>query len=53
MISIEINEEESTKQNMVYTLQYIAQQIEAGNTSGYGPNWRLIGEEEKEVENED
>jgi len=48
MITIKITEEVKTYQDMVSLLEEIAIQIDRGCTSGYHPNWALIGEEEKE-----
>lgn len=46
MITITIQEEAKTKNDLVYLLQQIAEQIEEGYSSGYNPNWVLSGEEE-------
>lgn len=45
MISIEINEEVNTKEDMVYLLEDIARQLRQGNTSGVSPSWSLNEEE--------
>lgn len=50
MITIEITEDVSTKQDMVYLLEHIAKMIEEGYTSGYYPTWALSGEESLENE---
>lgn len=49
MISINIQEEKSTRQDMVYLLRHIANQIEQGITQGYYPHWNIEGKEEEVV----
>lgn len=50
MITIEINEEVESNEDMVHLLEEIARSIRSGNTSGVSPSWSL--NEEEEVPNE-
>ena len=50
MISITVTEETRTADDMAHVLRTIADKIEQGYTSGYGPNFSLNGEEETEFE---
>lgn len=49
MITIEINEEVESNEDMVHLLEDIARSIRSGNTSGVSPSWSL---NEEEVPNE-
>lgn len=51
MITIVVNEESSTTEDMALVLERIVCLIRQGNTSGYDPDWELSGDEEPE-ENE-
>lgn len=49
MITIEINEETATAEDMAYALEHIANLIRTGVTRGYGPDFNINGYEEPEV----
>lgn len=46
-VSIEIEEAVDTLEDMIDMLEEIAKLIENGCTSGYNPDWSIIGYEEK------
>lgn len=50
MLSIEITEETRTADDMAGLLRRIADMLEEGYTSGFGPDFNLSGEEEAEEE---
>lgn len=49
MITIEIDEETATHNDMVYVLERVLELIKQGYTSGYEPSWSLSGEEEERL----
>ena len=53
MLKIEINEETHNASEMVDLLSVIAERVEEGCTSGFGPDWSLEGEEEEREDDEE
>lgn len=51
MITIEIDEETHTVQDMVYCLNEIARLLEQGCKAGYTPSFTISGDEEEDEDN--
>lgn len=50
MIAIEINEETTSRVQMVAALSVIAEQLEKGYSAGFDPDWRLTSKTEEPEE---